>query len=275
MSDSSSTEMDTKMLELSHDEQSRLLRILSQVSRAYGPVCYHCGSLDLTLEGSFQGIYGSHEVNKCHSCDLVQLSNRLTEREIAALEDQNPIYSPPTEEEIEQHVIAHSFMVNMMEEYLPLGSMLEIGTGPGFKLEAARRRGWEVEGIELSERSCRFIRQAFNIRVHLGPLETFIPGRRYDAIVMWHVLEHALSIHSALSRVRALLASPGFAFIQVPSYGLYKDLVPWNDHPEMFCSVHNWFFTSESLPHTLAEYGLKAVNVIDDEAAKHLTVIAS
>ncbi len=49
------------------------------------------------------------------------------------------------------------------------GRVLDLGCGRGFLLDAFRRRGWEVHGTELDERSAAYAREVLGIPVHVGP----------------------------------------------------------------------------------------------------------
>ena len=71
------------------------------------------------------------------------------------------------------------------------GRVLDVGCGRGFLLDAFRRRGWTVEGTEMSAASSAHAREVLGIPVHVGPLESLdLPAESFDAVTLWHVLEH-------------------------------------------------------------------------------------
>jgi SAM-dependent methyltransferase len=137
------------------------------------------------------------------------------------------------------------------------GRVLDIGCGPGALLEAFRRRGWEVHGTELTEESAARARQA-GIPVHVGPLDPWPwPDDHFDAVVMWHVLEHWADPFPVLERVRRSLRPGGVFLVGVPNFG----------SPEARLSRAGWFhldvprhlvhFTGDSLKAALATSGFK------------------
>ncbi len=100
------------------------------------------------------------------------------------------------------------------------GRVLDIGCGRGFLLDAFRRRGWEVHGTELDERSATHAREVLGLPVHVGPpgSEPWLDGH-FDAVVLWHVLEHLPDPAAALARARRLLARGGVLMVGVPDFG--------------------------------------------------------
>ena len=82
------------------------------------------------------------------------------------------------------------------------GRVLDVGCGRGFLLDAFRRRGWTVEGTEMSAASSAHAREVLGIPVHVGPLESLdLPAESFDAATLWHVLEHVTSPASLLAGI--------------------------------------------------------------------------
>ena len=104
------------------------------------------------------------------------------------------------------------------------GILLDIGTGLGFFLTQARRAGWEVEGLELSEKLSQYARQTLKLPVEVGTLDSaFLAKGRYDVITLWDVIEHLPDPKGALLRIRDLLVPRGVVVIRTP---LCDSLIP-------------------------------------------------
>ncbi len=99
------------------------------------------------------------------------------------------------------------------------GRVLDVGCGRGFLLDAFRRRGWQVQGTELDDRSAAHARDVMGIPVHVGPADGWPwPEGHFDAVVFWHVLEHLSEPHHAIERARRLLRPGGVLMVGVPNF---------------------------------------------------------
>jgi SAM-dependent methyltransferase len=136
------------------------------------------------------------------------------------------------------------------------GRVLDVGCGRGLLLEAFRRRGWKVQGTELTDASAAFAREALGIPVHVGPMEGWPwPGGHFDAITLWHVLEHWPDPRVVLRAAQHLLRPGGVLVVGVPNFG----------SPEARATRAGWFhldvprhlahFTPGSLSRALRQSG--------------------
>jgi 2-polyprenyl-3-methyl-5-hydroxy-6-metoxy-1,4-benzoquinol methylase len=137
------------------------------------------------------------------------------------------------------------------------GRVLDVGCGPGWLLDAFRRRGWEVQGTELSDESAARAR-ALGIPVHVGPMDSWRwADGHFDAVTLWHVLEHWRDPRPILERLARLLRPGGAMLVAVPEMG----------SPEARLARAGWFhldvprhlvhLTRTSLSRMLAENGLE------------------
>ncbi len=99
------------------------------------------------------------------------------------------------------------------------GRVLDVGCGRGFLLEAFRRRGWTVQGTELDERSATYAREVLGLPVETLPVASWPwPDGHFDAVAVWHVLEHLSSPADLLERARRLLRPGGVLLVGVPNF---------------------------------------------------------
>ncbi len=100
---------------------------------------------------------------------------------------------------------------------LKKGSVLDIGAGTGLFVKTMQDAGWEVTGLEPDSRA-RKIALGMNIELR-EPSNLFsFPPETFDAITLWHVLEHVHSLHAYLDQLQKLLKVNGTLIIAVPNY---------------------------------------------------------
>jgi SAM-dependent methyltransferase len=99
------------------------------------------------------------------------------------------------------------------------GALLELGSAGGFFIEAARRRGWRVQGVELSPPAARYSIDELDLPVFEGLLEE-APFERasFDLTVADNVLEHTTEPARVLRDLFELTRPGGHLLVVVPSY---------------------------------------------------------
>jgi SAM-dependent methyltransferase len=108
-------------------------------------------------------------------------------------------------------------LLDLLADHVPGGRLLDVGSGHGLLLDEARRRGYAVEGIELSRAAASHARDVLALPVHELPLQDSpLQGKRFDAVILADVLEHFADPGGALDRCAALLAPGGALLVVTP-----------------------------------------------------------
>lgn len=104
------------------------------------------------------------------------------------------------------------------ETGLRTGRLLDIGSGVGTFANTMQRAGWEVTGLEPEEAARQKAKELYDIT--LQPVEQFfqLPAGSFDAITLWHVLEHVHALENYLRQMEKLLKPTGKLLIAVPNY---------------------------------------------------------
>lgn len=96
------------------------------------------------------------------------------------------------------------------------GKLLDVGCGNAVKMPFFKKLGWEVEGIELNQRSAKIAKE-LGFKVYVGPAEAVdLPKDYFDVVFMNHILEH-LRNPKALLRFKRTLRPGGELIITVPN----------------------------------------------------------
>lgn len=98
------------------------------------------------------------------------------------------------------------------------GRLLDFGSGKGEFMYLARKRGWDVFGIEPSQKFRDYASNIYGLKGQLMSLEaaSFAPGS-FDVVTMNMVLEHVDNPQAVMLRVKGLLKKRGILFIEVPN----------------------------------------------------------
>ena len=100
----------------------------------------------------------------------------------------------------------------------PTGNLLDIGCGTGAFLHTMQQAGWQTTGLEPDETARRKAAELYQINP-LPSGELFsLPAEKFDAITMWHVLEHVHELHEYVAQIKALLKPGGRLIVAVPNF---------------------------------------------------------
>jgi len=96
------------------------------------------------------------------------------------------------------------------------GSLLDIGCGTGDFAGHMQRTGWKVEAVEPDESAATKARAKHELTVFSEEhLQTTI--QRYDAVTLWHVLEHVHALDERIRQFTQLVKRGGYLLIAVPN----------------------------------------------------------
>lgn len=112
--------------------------------------------------------------------------------------------------------IAYCYCI--LKRHLRGASVLEMGPAEGVMTELLVASGLDVTVVEGSALFCDSLRLRFpTLHVHHALFEQFEPARRFDTIVLGHVLEHVQNPVGILRSVERWLNPGGCIFAAVPN----------------------------------------------------------
>jgi SAM-dependent methyltransferase len=208
-------------------------------------------------------------VVRCPVCGLVFVSPRLTARSLQRLYDEpayfeGGVYGDRTSWSpamVLQRTWAHGRLARLVRLRPPPGNLLEIGSGYGLFLAAARDAGYRVRGVELSRTGVRVARDELGLDVLGGQLAD-APLDPADVICFWDTLEHVPDPLVFLRQVRDRLSPDGAIALSVPNISSIPARALgarwWTLKPEQ----HIWHFTPRTLALVAARAGLVITSVV-------------
>jgi 2-polyprenyl-3-methyl-5-hydroxy-6-metoxy-1,4-benzoquinol methylase len=115
-------------------------------------------------------------------------------------------------------------ILDVVEEKIEIGKLLDVGTGCGFFLSAANHRGWGVEGIEPSLQSVEVARLKNGLDVFPGTLQEYGENRQFDVITFINVLDHSTMPWVEIDWARKLLRPGGIIYLRFPNGFLHSQI---------------------------------------------------
>lgn len=111
-------------------------------------------------------------------------------------------------------------VLEKIERYVPSGKLLDFGAGPGIFLSEARKKGWEVHGIELSHEAIKSASELYDIALDRGGLERLqaFPSEYFDVITAFDVIEHLKDPVQFGRDIRRVLKPGGLCVITTPKF---------------------------------------------------------
>lgn len=98
-----------------------------------------------------------------------------------------------------------------------IGTLLDIGSGTGFFLTEAKAAGWRVTGTEPDQQARKVGTARVGEEIFENIWDTPLASKSYDAITMWHVLEHVHLLNETFDWLHEHLNPQGRLFIAVPN----------------------------------------------------------
>lgn len=109
------------------------------------------------------------------------------------------------------------------------GSLLDVGSGIGAFVHEMNKHGWKATGLEPDEGARSVAKNIFKTNLEDISCLFDLTAENYDAITMWHVLEHVHDLHGYIRHLKKLLKENGKLFIAVPNY-TSKDAQIYKEH---------------------------------------------
>lgn len=214
--------------------------------------CYLCGSVDQPAVRDIAG----HRLVFCVQCGLGETRGASAATYNGAYLESLWTGADPSQGQVEQAVRAELPRVRRIQRTATGRRLLEVGAGHGYFLEAARRRGFDVVGLDVSSAAAEFCASRFGISVQVAAVEDAeIAQGAFDVVAGWHVLEHLADPRAALSKLASWLAPAGILAVEVPNYESYDARAIGEKWAGWQPAYHRWHFTPRSLVRLLDEAG--------------------
>jgi 2-polyprenyl-3-methyl-5-hydroxy-6-metoxy-1,4-benzoquinol methylase len=176
----------------------------------------------------------------CGNCDLNYIDPSLDAQSMMAiylssetLKEINPACESYYEyDALNEKTLTYRHYVEALDaaaKIAPGRRLLEVGCGRGEFLEFAKKRGWQVTGIDSSAENIRHVKERGLDGICSGFLECDKKGA-WDVIVQWDLIEHPQDPPAFIRQSAEMLAKDGILLIATPCY------------PNLLSILAGWFY---------------------------------
>jgi 2-polyprenyl-3-methyl-5-hydroxy-6-metoxy-1,4-benzoquinol methylase len=248
------------------NEELQSPRVAGDVVRKHVP-CNLCGSSERQPYCPENGL----GLVQCQQCGLVYVSPRPDPAELYALYGETYFHNNESgvvgytnyiadEQNIRQ---TSDRRLKHVERFVKPGKMLDVGCATGFFIDEAKKRGWQVQGLDVSSFAVEYAREHFGLDVQHGSFtELDYPKGAYDLVSLWDVIEHVPDPTSYVRRTAELLRKDGVVVLATPDVGSIPARLTgkrWVGYK--LSEEHIYYFSVQTLTKMLNDAGFDVVNV--------------
>jgi SAM-dependent methyltransferase len=210
----------------------------------------------------------SFQIVRCFACKLMAVEN--------VPKDLSPYYSEGyftgdvkldgyVDYDLDKDVSKKTYInfIKILEKYSAEEkekSMFEVGCATGFFMDLARQRGWETEGIDISEFAAQKAREK-GLKVMAGLLDVYNSNKKFGVVAMQDLIEHVKDPVDVILRAKNLLMENGLLFITTPDAGSLWARI-WNKKWHAFVPPqHLFYFSMNNLKSILQKNGFKIIHI--------------
>jgi 2-polyprenyl-3-methyl-5-hydroxy-6-metoxy-1,4-benzoquinol methylase len=186
------------------------------------PLCPNCGhSCQFLLKAADENRRSSCDefhYYDCPECGLVYLYP-VPENLSHYYQSDYPQYSiPESPEALNERAKAATPRVSFVQQFAPRGKLLEVGAGYGAFSYRAQQMGFEVRAVEMDDSCCDYMAK-MGIRAicssSVSSLDSVLG--EFDAIALWHVVEHLENYREVIRVLSRHLAPGGVVIFCTPN----------------------------------------------------------
>lgn len=232
------------------------------------PIC-DTNDVKLVTQISYKDILrGGYTQNicKCNMCDFVWVDNPFSEEQLKQWYENDSQYSDDFYFEIPAlnswNVVRWQYQFDFIQAVVNASgnfSVMEIGPATGYNLNQWKQCA-KVFAVEPSERSCKALKEQYNIPFYNGVFQDYIKesNDKFELVICAHVLEHIVNPLDFIFSIRK--CTKEFLYIEVPTFNFRQA----DGNRGVFVDEHVNYFTESTLTYLMEQCGFDLVKMNQD-----------
>ena len=204
---------------------------------------------------------GDYDVMYCKKCGLVQCVGNFSSKEFLDYYTSD-VSTPFSYIKSKGEKDTYSYFGHILDELKPFiskdSTILDVGGSWGELAEFLMSKGYK--NVVVADPNPKCVQNMEDkgiehVKANSSEMADALKNRKFDMIIMNHILEHIVDINDALDAVTELLADDGHLFIEVPDIEGYND---YSDAPYFYLTYeHVYHFSGNDLINISEKYGLE------------------
>ena len=141
------------------------------------------------------------------------------------------------------------------------GHLLDVGAGTGGFASLMKKSGWEITALEPDGQARKKAREINAIQLEDSSKLFEMTAHSFDAITLWHVLEHVHELNVYMDQLKKLLKPGGILFIAVPNYTSFD------------AEFYHEFWAAYDTPRHLYHFSPAAMKILLKQHGLHLKMV--
>jgi 2-polyprenyl-3-methyl-5-hydroxy-6-metoxy-1,4-benzoquinol methylase len=231
------------------------------------PVCNSTNILKALSAKDYTVSQQQFEIWHCADCTLRFTQNVADEKSIGVYYQSNAYVSHSDTKEGLINRLYHTVRNITLQSKRKLiqsatkktsGNLLDVGAGTGAFSNVMQTAGWSIAALEPDDTARKIALEKYNLQLQSPENLYQLNINQFDAITMWHVLEHVHDLHGYLQNFHRILKQDGKLIIAVPNYTSYD------------AQTYNEFWAAYDVPRHLYHFSPQSMKTL--AALKGFTV---
>ena len=201
---------------------------------------------------------------RCNQCALIYVNPQIKEDKLVGYyhneSEANTLWKDvmlkPAQVEFNNR--NYGFLLDEIVKYQSSGSLLDIGCSYGHFLDLARKRGLDVEGMELENEAVSYARDTLGLKIHQKILaEADFEKEQFEVVTALGVLEHVSNPLDFLKNINNILKPGGVLALTLPNVESLVCLILKEKARCFTGRNHLTYFSAKTLEKMLAKAGFE------------------
>ncbi len=216
----------------------------------------------------FRGNQEMFQIQECENCQLWITNPRPSDDELGRYYDPENYISHSNKSEGLVDRLYHLVRNYSLKKKVALisslqkekGRLLDYGAGTGHFLKSAQDSGWQVEGVEPSPDARKVAMETNHVKL-TAPEDFQWQEETFNAITLWHVLEHLPDLQEHMQKFSAALRRNAVLVIAVPNHESADSKMYGENWAALDVPLHLYHFKKKNIEKLAAQHGLEMIEV--------------